>query len=376
MLMQYADSLDEGDIQRFNVGQIVTGGFYRRSKSLEAHVRGVNEEVWWDAVGALREAIRLNPNLSLPRANLGIAYLFRPAGRDPGKAAQYLEEAAKLAPTDSSLDPVSRLAESTNLAVAHSAAGDNAKALAELAEVDRSLQSTAARRSRATASVSNAIAYNRAFLLAQSPDKSEQKLALNDLEGYLRNSDPSGMWWNSAYKKYTDLEKSFGVATPPASVVHRDLNLHFRPVTDLVVSSSRVALGDQMSAVKLQFGAVPSVSPVIPRTNLVRYDFNQLGISLIGGDEVLAIVLTGKGAPVLSLREVAVGSRTHQIQVGMSANDLDELMQDADYDFRQLTDPGTNYRFYKDLGIAILVRDGSIVQIAISQIPKENTGLI
>ena len=190
MLMEYADSLDEADIQRFNVGQIVTGGFYRRSKSLEAHVRGVNEELWSDAVGALREAIRLNPGLSLPRANLGIAYLFRPAGKDPGKAAQYLEDAAKLAPTDSSLDSVARLAESANLAVAYSAAGDNAKALEELGEVDQLWQSPETRRSRATTPVSNAVAYNRAFLLAQSPDKAEQKRALNDLEAYLRTPIP------------------------------------------------------------------------------------------------------------------------------------------------------------------------------------------
>jgi tetratricopeptide (TPR) repeat protein len=376
MLMEYADSLDEADIQRFNVGQIVTGGFYRRSKSLEAHVRGVNEELWWDAVGALREAIRLNPDLSLPRANLGIAYLFRPAGKDPGKAAQYLEEAAKLAQKDSSLDPVSRLAESANLAVAYSAVGDNAKALEELAKVDQSLQSLETRRSRSTASVSNAVAYNRAFLLAQSPDKAEQKRALNDLEGYLRNSDPSGMWWNSAYRKYSDLGKTFGFAPQPASVVHRDPNLHFRPVTDLLISSSRIALGDPMTGEKSRFGGAPTISPVIPRTNLVRYSFDPLGISIIGADEVLAIVLTGANAPALTLHELGVGNQTHQIRVGMSVNDLDGLMQDADYDFRQLIDAGTSYRFYRDVGIAILIRDGLIVEIAISQIPKEATGLI
>ena len=179
-----------------------------------------------------------------------------------------------------------------------------------------------------------------------------------------------------AYNKYADLGKAFGVTPQPASLVHRDLNLHFRPVTEFELNSSRVALGDQMSGAIMQFGAQPSASPVIPRTNLVRYDFNRLGISLIGADEVLAIVLYGKNAPSLLLRESGVGNRTHQVRVGMSTTDLDELMQDADYDFRQLTDPGVNYRFYKDLGIAILMHDGMIVEIAISQIPKQNTGLI
>ena len=63
LLMQYADSLDTDDLRHFDVGQVVVGGFYRRPKSLEVKVRGINEELWWDAVGALRESIRLKPEL-------------------------------------------------------------------------------------------------------------------------------------------------------------------------------------------------------------------------------------------------------------------------------------------------------------------------
>jgi len=376
MLMEYADSLDESDLQHFNVGQIVAGGFYRRSKSLEARVRGVNEELWWDAVGALREAIRLNPSLSLPRANLGIAYLFRPAGKDPGKATQYLEEAANLASTDPSLDPISRVAESTNLAVAYAAAGDNSKASEMLATVDRLLQAPTIQSSRAVSSVKSAVAYNRAFLLAQSTDKNEQKLAIDDLQGYLQSSDPSGMWWKSAYDKYADLSRIFGISPQPASLVHGDLNLHFRPVTELEINSLHVALGDPMAKTKSEFTPAPSVLPVIPKTNLLRFDFDQLGISLIGSDEILAIVLSGKNAPSISVRDAGVGNRSHKISIGMSTKVLDQLMQDSDYDFRQLTDPNINYRFYKDIGIAVLVQGGLIAEIVISQIPKDNTGLI
>src|SRR6267142_1704623 len=66
-LMQYADSLDTEDLRRFDVGQVVVGGFYRRPQSLESKVRGVNEEMWWDAVGALREALKLKPDLALAK---------------------------------------------------------------------------------------------------------------------------------------------------------------------------------------------------------------------------------------------------------------------------------------------------------------------
>lgn len=373
MLMEYADSLDESDLQHFNIGQIVAGGFYKRSKSLEAHVRGVNEELWWDAVGALREAIRLNPSLSLPNANLGIAYLLRPAGKDPGKAAESLEEASKLAPTDASLDPVSRLAEQANLAVAYSAGGDSQKALEELAQVDRSLHKM---ESPATVSIANAVDYNRAFLLAQSPDTTSQKTAFEALAKFLKTADPSGMWWNAAYSKYSDLSKQFGITPESASHVHSDLNLHFRPVTDLNINSWHMALGDKIVDTTTHLAPAPTVSAVVPRTNLLRYDFTQLGVSVIGTDQVLAIVLSGKNAPAISLHEVGLGNRSHEIHIGMSTEELDHLMQDANYDFRQLTDPDVNYRFYQDLGLAILIKNKMITEVVISQIPNQDKGLI
>ena len=184
------------------------------------------------------------------------------------------------------------------------------------------------------------------------------------------------MWWKSAYDKYADLSRIFGISPQPVSLVHGDLNLHFRPVTELEINSLHVALGDPMAKTKSEFTPAPSVVPVIPKTNLLRFDFDQLGISLIGSDEILAIVLSGKYAPSISVREAGVGNRSHKLSIGMSTKELDQLMQDSDYDFRQLADPKINYRFYKDVGIAVLVRDGLIAEIVISQIPKDNTGLI
>jgi hypothetical protein len=212
--------------------------------------------------------------------------------------------------------------------------------------------------------------------LARSSDKAKQKLAFDDLEKYLRGSDPSCMWWTTAYSKYVDLSKTFGVTPQPASLIHGDSNLHFRPVTELVLESSHIPLGGSVSLALTSLGGTPTITPVIPNTNLLRYDFPLRGISLIGVDEVLAIVLAGESAPTLSIREIGLGNRTHTIRVGMSARELDALMQDSDYDFRQLTDAETNYRFYEDVGIAVLIRNGLVTEVVISQIPKQNTGLI
>jgi len=86
--------------------------------------------------------------------------------------------------------------------------------------------------------------------------------------------------------------------------------------------------------------------------------------------------LQGDKAPAIEVKEMGFGTKASKVYVGMPTLELDALMQDADYDFRQLLDPGVNYRFYKDLGIAVLIRDGVVSEMIISQIPKGPTGLI
>lgn len=374
LLMQYADSLDTDDLRHFDVGQVVVGGFYRRPKSLEIKVRGINEELWWDAVGALRESIRLKPELSLPKANLGVAYLFRPAGKDPGKAAQFLEEASQLADRDSSLDPVSRLAEDINLAVAYAALGDAEKAMTTLSQVETFLKDDTHSSFRGDIAVSNALAYNHALLLAQSPDGQRQRLAIGELESYLRKTDSSLAWWQLAYQRYNALCKQSGTVPKTENQLLSQATARFRPVAALDVIRGQIALGQTLVEVKRQLGAEAASTPVVRGTNVVRVEYPKLGIAVIGTDEVLAIVLCNDKASPVNLREMGLGARSIQLQVGMTSADLDRLLGDSDYDFRQLIDPDLNYRFYSDLGIAVLSQSGKIVELVISQIPKKRVG--
>lgn len=374
LLMQYADSLDTDDLRHFDVGQVVVGGFYRRPKSLEVKVRGINEELWWDAVGALRESIRLKPELSLPKANLGVAYLFRPAGKDPGKAAQFLEEASQLADRDSSLDPVSRLAEDINLAVAYAALGDAEKAMTTLSQVETFLKDDTHSSFRGDIAVSNALAYNHALLLAQSPDGQRQRLAIGELESYLRKTDSSLAWWQLAYQRYNALCKQSGAVPKTENQLLSQATVRFRPVAALDVTRGQIALGQNLVEAKRQLGAEATSTPVVRGTNVVRVEYPKLGIAVIGTDEVLAIVLCSDKASPVNLREMGLGARSIQLQVGMNSADLDRLLGDSDYDFRQLIDPDLNYRFYSDLGIAVLSQSGKIVELVISQIPKKRVG--
>ncbi|MBZ5521327.1 MAG: M48 family metalloprotease [Acidobacteriia bacterium] len=375
LLMQYADALDTEDLRRFDVGQIVAGGFYRRPKSLEGKVRGINEEVWWDAVGALREAIRLQPELSLPRGNLGIAYLLRPAGKDLGKAAQLLEEAAQLAAKDTSLDPVSRLAGQINLAVAYAAQGSTEKAMNALSQVETSLKQQDSHSLRGSAAVSNALVYNRAFLLAQSPDSQRQRLAMDELENYLRHTGRSLAWWPLAYQRYAALCKNSGAAPKTETALLAQSDVRFRPVAALEVSKVQVALGEGLTEAKGQLGAASASTPVVRGTNLVLLEYPNQGIKVMGTDEVLAIVLSGDHAPALPIREMGLGAKSAELKIGMTSAELDQMLGDSDYDFRQLVDPELNYRFYPDLGVAVLTKSGKVIELVIGQVPKRKAGI-
>ena len=374
LLMQYADALDTEDLRRFDVGQIVVGGFYHRPKSLESKLRGINEEVWWDAVGALREAIRLNPDLSLPKANLGVAYLFRPAGRDAGKAAQFLEEAAQLAGKDVSLDPVSRLAGDINLAVAYAAQGSSDKAMNTLSQVEISLKKETPASLRSASLVSNALAYNRALLLAQSPDGQRQRLAIAELENYLRQTGPSLVWWQLAYQRYAILCKQSGTAPKPQNVLLTESAAKFRPVAGIEFGKNRIALGESLIEARQTLGTATASTPAVRGTNLVQLDYPNQGMKVLGTEEILAILLCGEKAPDLSIREMGLGAKSVRLRIGMSMADLEQVLGDSDYDFRQLIDPNQNYRFYSDLGIAVLTENGKVVELVISQIPKRQVG--
>lgn len=375
-LMQYADGLDAGDLRRFDVGQIVAGGFYRRPKSLEGKVRGINEELWAEAVRSLREALKLKGDLSLAKASLGIAYLVRPAGKDAAQAVALLEEAVKLAENDNAADPVSRLATELNLAVAYDAAGNGEKAGAALGRVETAMKERETRSLRGAAAVADALAYNRALLLARSPDGQRQKLAIRELERYLKQTGPSVAWWQLAYQRYAGLCRQSGTAAvAETALLSQPGAARLRPVAGLQMGGAQVVLGENVAEARAALGAPASSAPAVRNGNLTKLEYPERGVKLLAGDEVLAIILTGEHAPALPVREMGLGSKSIELKVGMTVARLDELMGEADYDFRQLTDPEENYRFYSDLGVAVLVKNGMVAELVISQVPRRKPGI-
>jgi tetratricopeptide (TPR) repeat protein len=373
LLMQYCDALDTDDVRRFNIGQIVCGGFYRRPQSLETQVRGVDEDLWWEAVGALREALRLNPNLTLAKANLGIAYLVRPAGKDIGQATRHLQEAAEAAQSDSSLDPPARVAVLVNSGVAELAGGRREVAQRKLDEGEQVAARYARnRRKLATVFPTAAIAYNRALLLADSSDADQRPAAASQFEKYLQTSAPTSVWWPLAYERYSQLCKDRGLPGKTKEALAAKAQSGFRPLVSVEFGRQRgVSLGEAITEVNRRLGEPESV-PVVPGTNLARLHYRQQGVDLVANERVLAICLSSSSRVALELRPAGVGTKLVVLRSDMTKQELETALADDDYDFRQLSDPDVNYRFYRNIGLAVRIQRERVEQLVVVQIPDRS----
>ena len=370
LLMQYADALEPDDLRKFAIGQILVGGFYRRASTLESAVRGPNEDLWFEAVEALRQALQLKPDLTLAAANLGVAYLIRPAGRDAAKAAQYLEQAAALLPNDKTLDPVTRVVVTINLAVAHGAAGSPARLASELDEAEAALRKAGAG-GVDTGTAGPAIRYNRALSLADNPAPGQKQAALAEFRSYLKAAPPESVWWKLAYDRYSQLSATLGSKVEERSTFVNSASAGLRPVSQIELGGKPGAVGDLLADVQKRV-AGGEIVPAIPGTNLVSLYYRAQGIRLVANDRILAIVELEETAPAVSLRGSGLGSKVETLKVGMSKEDLERLITDTP-DYGTFLNPDINYRFYPRLGLAVRVVQGHIKELVVMQIPRSSS---
>jgi hypothetical protein len=134
-------------------------------------------------------------------------------------------------------------------------------------------------------------------------------------------------------------------------------------------------LGESLLKSRRQLGAAGVSSPLVKGTNLVQVDYSEKGIKIMATDVVLAIILSGANAPPLPIKEMGLGAKATELRVGMPTADLDRVLGESDYDFRQLADPDLNYRFYSELGVAVLIKNGKVIELVIGQLPKRKIGL-
>jgi tetratricopeptide (TPR) repeat protein len=361
-LMQYCDKLRPVDMKGFDVGQIVCGAFYERPKSLQAHVRGIDEDMWWKAVGSLREALKMKPDLAMAKANLGVAYLLRPAGRDLAQATKYLTEAAEAAEKDKTLDLLSKAVILANAGVADLASGELttcSERLTKAEEYGRQFAGSSTTQDT-SAEIARAILYNHALVLEKSTDASDAEQAVEILQNYLESGNPSSEWWTLAYSDYSSFCKSHGAKPRTVAYFKKEAVPGFRPITSVTFApNKKVTLSMSEDELTKALGS-GTVVPLVDGSNMARLYYPAIGADFLVMDQVTAIILNDAAlSPSVQITSTGLGGKTAVLKIGMSVDDLEKIVGTDILSGATiaLDDPDTEYEYIPSLGLAYMVGD-------------------
>lgn len=377
-LMQYCDALDSDDVKRYGIGQIVTGGFYSRPDSLDAKVRGIDEKLWHEAVKSLEKSLKVKEDLVLPRASLGIAHLVHPEGKKVKAAQKWFTEALAKYSSDAELqrNPMSHAALLVNAGVADMAAGDD-----DGAKEKFKLAGAIAGKLRLTLSVRNmedAILYNQALLQARSGDANAKTQAIKMFESYLALTSPDSTWWPLAFALYAKLGKDLEITVRArSSFLRKPAPTDLRVLTSVKVGKDVLTLSEPVQDIVGRLGAdAGEAIPLYPDSKIVRWRFLDRGIDLLAKEKVLAIFLTSKKSPPLTLHQVGVGGDSRELKVGMNEELAKAILKDqfSEPGLRAVDDAKTKYHFYPRLGLGIRYANERVEEIAIAQLPRKMFG--
>jgi hypothetical protein len=356
LLMQYIDQLREEDVRAMGIGQIATGSFYGESAALKSKIRGVDTTLWSEAVQTLKAAEQRDNSLSLVKANLGLAYLVQPSGSDPRQALTYLVAASRMLSSDKSMqnaygDTAAR-AVLNNTAVAYIAAGDLKNAQNLLGFLWKNQKDITNEQALLQTS---ALSYNSGALLASSPSPEDQRTAAQILQQYLHMTSVQSLWWKQAYEMYSKVCATAPEGCATEAHLKSTNRIPMRGVSALDLGGGEsLRLGESLPDVSARLGTgQPIGNTSVPNVKRIRY--SQFATDVIASDVVLAIVLNGKSAPPLQVRQVGSGSQVAEIRFGMTTDDLERILADQPYRYEGLLDTWVPYRFYPGIGIAVKV---------------------
>ena len=376
LLMQYCDCLDKNVLEKYNIGMILTGSFVKRPMSLSSQVRGINEELWWDAVGNLKEALRIKPDLPVTNANLGLAYLLHPAGKDLKNATRYFDNAIKFIEQDTLLDNLSKSIIYINAGVSFLADGElnDSKKQFEYADQLSSLYFTSLPRKKNVSlkNISACISYNKAFLMSKEnhPDSVRIK---NHLEYFLLNSSKNTIWWEIGKEKYLKLCQQLKII--PSKKIDLKNDYAFKPVVGLKIKNyGFFAISDLTDNI---FKNIPEQSlittTVTGGTNLKKIFLEEDQLEFLVSDRILSIFLKGESSPPINLETKSLAGQKFNLYVGMSIEQFEIIIGDEkdNYIFEKILSNTSNYRFYFNLGLAVKInkKENKVSEIVIIQIP-------
>jgi tetratricopeptide (TPR) repeat protein len=341
-------------------------------------VRGIDEKLWKDAVSALNKSLLINPDLVLPRASLGVAYLVHPEGRDVKKAKKWFTEAEEHLKKDPALktNKQALAALLVNAGVADLAAGDVKEAgrkflKAEDITINLPFNST-------ISSMENSVFYNRALVLARSAESEDKTKACKMLESYLMRTPQNSAWWAQAYTRYAKLGKDMGIKTMARTkFLRQPPPQQFRTVTSVAVGKQVITLAEPTEEAVSRLGKDSGdPQPLFPDAKIMRWRFADKGIDVLTKDKVLAIFLTNDKAPAVRLQQRGVGGDADELKVGMSESAAKAMLKDqfTDSARRGIADSKIAYHFYPEVGIAVRYEKSRVEEIAIAQLPRRVYG--
>jgi tetratricopeptide (TPR) repeat protein len=382
-LMQYCDNLDEEDIAYFNIGQLVVGGFYRRPESLESSIRGLDINLWWNAIGNLKRALDINPDLSLVKSYLGIAYFLDPEKKSVGDSEKYMTEALRSVENDETIDPSLKACVYLNAGAIDYAKNDFTSAEKKMDEA-RSFQNRSKKdgSTKGLAGI-NAGGMNYSRMMNSALDYNQvmaeykKNLTLNEADlltllRYLKRNDPASIWWKSAYTVYEagtlknnkhplSREEIYGSGLKPV-----------KPIESVIIDDFPVFLTRDIAEVLKRFPHYHRI-PIVESRKIYQYLFPDQGIEILSGKDILGIYIKTDNS------KIHLDSSSYEwkdIKIGMPWETVKSRFSNLDQ--TELTQPGglVKYFFYSDIGIAFSIKESLISELIIVQKPFDENKLL
>jgi tetratricopeptide (TPR) repeat protein len=368
-LMRYADAMTTEDIARLGFERVVAGGFFRRPDTLAAKVRGVDSELWSQALVALRRAAALKTDSPIVKEALGVAYLLSPQGPQPDRAIPELKEALRLVGDDTSTDSTVVVSIKINLAAALEAAQSHQEARDLLVSAQQDCRALR-KNSAALYFDETAILYNYGRSFGPAPDQKSANEAVELLDQYLSLEDPTSAWWPIAYKRYQLLADKFQIPKKAPQEIERASTIPHRPVVSLELGkNSRITIGQPMSTLPAGIGKGVQLN-VDAGSELKRVRYPSSGIELVGNSRLLAISLTDSTSPPVQVKRFGTTAKSELLRVGMDLDSLRSVIEKepvAVVPFMDLKEP---YYFLPYLGLGLrLDSRRQVSEILIAQIP-------
>lgn len=379
LLMQYADAFDQDDLRQFEIGHIMIGGFYRRPDSLSSQLRGIDEDLWFEAVGALREALRLKDRLKLGdemilvKANLAVAYLIHPGGKQVGEAEKYFEEVFQLLDHPEKSKQIDPLVKATILVNAGAGRPLDEARVKQALQALQLVSSENPESEPQIKTMTAALGYSQALQLAATGKPDDKSSAVRLLERYLTSISPASAWWPVAYEEYQKLVESSG-GTPKSIKDFKVPGVHdWRTATNITLQGGEtIGLSQLFEDLQKQIGDADTVIPVIEGTNLKRHYYNDKGLSVLASRDVLAIFLNSSDSPQVKLNRPGLGGASTHLSVGMKRQELEALLGDEwEVEFASIDDPDRVYHLYRQVGIAVRYDDGKVSELVLVMVPRK-----